>query len=186
MEWLWNFIHYFFYRVECKFGRILEIIFLIYKLPCIKKLYKKNHKGRDIDVNKIKKISRQLSENRKTGLSSLWAWGHMFFLSLILCFTVNKVVWSLILPPNIGIFDIIESIHVLNMKSRIFIACAILVAIAYLLNHLLVFRKDKYLAYFKEFDKMETTERRKWYLISFIIIVSIIASFILCLKYLCK
>ena len=47
------------------------------------------------------------------------------------------------------------------------------------INYMVLWRNDKYLIHFKEFEKQNKTEKRKWRIISFITIIGIIALLIL-------
>jgi hypothetical protein len=154
MEYFWNIIHYFIYRAQYKFHLFFNRInpaILLYKLGYMKK------KMEQLKVNPIEKLN-DVFRNPDYGFAITWAWAYVQV--LIICFFL-------------GIINFISGI--LNMEFNLkLIHFIILGIITIFVNHILLFRKNKYLEYFKKFDKMRMRERKKWRLISVITILTIL------------
>jgi amino acid transporter len=131
---------------------------LLFKLPCLKRAYAK--KGLTVDD-----VRAQLDEVHKRpdwGISSIIAGGIMGGLIVLICFGIANLYSGIIqLPLDLEFYDLIA-----------------FVVIALVLNYFLLFRRDKYLDYFKEFDKMPREEKRKWAWISSVVIVCILLFFV--------
>ena len=120
-------------------------------MPFAKKHFNKMGIDPITEVNKIFK-------RPDIGLSSIVAGGLMYILIGLLCLgliclfiAINKVEFNVKIYPFIIIF-----------------------AICFIVNHLLLFRHDKYLGYFKEFEKMERADMKKWAWISLVVILGIL------------
>jgi multisubunit Na+/H+ antiporter MnhB subunit len=96
------------------------------------------------------------------GLSSIFSGGLMYALVGLLCF---------------GIVNLYEGTtqKMLDLTIYHFI-CIIIISLV--VNYLLLFKHDKYLGYFKEFEKMEKADKKMWAWISVGVILGILAFFI--------
>jgi magnesium-transporting ATPase (P-type) len=92
--------------------------------------------------------------------SEVWSWTWMFGLVFIIIFSIANLYSAIIKESNLQLYH--------------FIFFSILSSI---INHLLLFRHNKYKKYFKEFDNMEKAERTKWAWISFLVVLSVIIFF---------
>jgi hypothetical protein len=162
MVYFWNIIHYFIYRGQYKFhlffNRINPFI-LLFKLPHAKKQFKK------LGVDPMQKVNEAF-KRPDTGIASIWAWGYMQALFMICC---------------LGFINFFSGIiqKELNLTLYHFI---FLGGLTLTVNYFFLFKHDKYLIYFDEFDKMPKDERKQWRWISittvFVILLWGIGSFI--------
>lgn len=173
MERVWNYIHYFIYLFEVNASKIITypitmIFDLIYKIPFIKNgLKNKNSSPEEIRMASENAINNRIygqniiiSGIQMGGLIILVEYGVFNILQLLLGKSLIQYIWE----P--GYF-----------YKWIFVAG--LLVIPWILNENLLFRESKYLKYFDEFDKEPKEITRKWALISFGIIIGILAFFIL-------
>lgn len=153
MEKSWNIVHYYAYKVDYKLHLLFNKInpfMLIHKLPFQKRLYEKKGININDEINKAFK-------RPDIGISSIRSGGLMYVLVFLICWgTVNF--YSAIIQKE------------LNLKFYVFI---IFILISFVVNHFLLFKQDKYLSYFKEFEKMEKHEKKKWGWLSLIVIIGI-------------
>lgn len=142
----WNIIHYFVYKVDYKlhlaFNKI-NPVFYFYRLPFTQRHFKKIGIDPLVEVNKAFK-------RPDIGISSIFAGGFMYILVFLICFGF------------VYLYSAMTQIE-LNLQLYHFFA---LIIISFITNHFLLFKRDKYLDYFKEFEKMEKTEKMKWAWIS--------------------
>jgi len=147
MERFWNIVHYFAYRAHYKlhltFNKINPIVYL-YKLPFFIRHFEKKGYGDPVEmVNKAFKRS-------DIGFSSIFAFllvvgGQFFFiLGLFMCFPNKKI------PVEY---------YIVCMGGGVFF------------NYIWLLHKDKYLRYFKEFDKKSYKWKIKWAWISLSVIL---------------
>jgi hypothetical protein len=155
MERFWNIVHYFVYKLDYKlhlsFNKI-NPVYYFYKLPFAKRHFEK--KGIDPLVEANKAFKRP-----DVGISSIRAGGFMYILIFLLCLGVANFVTGIAQQG-------------LTLKLYLFI---IFVVISILTNHVLLFRNDKYLTYFKELDVMPKKLKKKWAWISFLVILGILS-----------
>jgi len=160
MERLWNIVHYFAYRADYKlhmsFSKIEPVGFLLkilFSVPFIKNAYLK--KG--ITLETINNAVDDAFKRTDIGISSIFAGGIMyvlpvfFFTGIILIFISFMEVKPKRFTPFLTIY-------------------IVLIVISFLLNYLLLFNKNKYLKYFKEFSK----KPKKWKLKCAIISMGVI------------
>lgn len=146
MERFWNIVHYFAYRADYKlrisFSKISPILFF-YRLPFAKRHFEKMGIDPVVELHKAYK-------RPDIGISSIFAGGLMYILVFLLCFGIVNL-YSAVIQKE------------LNLQLYHFIG---LIIISFIVNHFLLFKQDKYLGYFKEFEKMEKPEKMKWAWIS--------------------
>ena len=162
MERFWNLIYYFAYKGDYKlhllFNKINPIV-LLYKLNFSKRRFAKM--GVD---NPVKELNKSFKKE-DTGISSFRAGGLMILLVALFCFGMG--------------FIYIGVLRISRFNSNIFI---IVLPITLLFNYFLLFKNNKNLEYFKEFEKMDRSDKKKWAWISLLVILSffffIVGSFV--------
>lgn len=168
IELFWNIVYYGIYTFDVYLRTLMDYLNpfnLIHKMKSVKKFY--SNRG----VEDVPKLRNRILGNRKTGISSIRSSGLIGgFLVLIEC----------------GVLNVFEGISKISLMGEIwksqtnFITYLIvIVGPALLINHFLLFKKDKYLNYFDEFDKMDESKKRTYYLLGFISVVLIISFFFL-------
>jgi uncharacterized BrkB/YihY/UPF0761 family membrane protein len=154
MEKFWNVVHYFAYKGDYKFHLLfnkINPVLYFYKLPFAKKHFAKRGIDPIEEVNKAYK-------RPDIGLSSIFAGGFMYILVFLICFGLVNL-YSAVVQKE------------LNLKLYHFIA---FIVVSFVVNYFLLFRHDKYLSYFKEFEKMSRADKKKWAWISLGVILSIL------------
>jgi hypothetical protein len=146
MERFWNIVHYFIYRAQYKFYLFLHKINPAFHLL----------KARSLKAG-ITDPEEQFNKIWTKPVSEFWSWGFIFGLVLIIFIGIANLYSAVIKEYNLQGYHII-----------------IFSILSVIINHLLLFRHDKYLKYFKEFDKMQKAERTKWAWISFMVVLGII------------
>ncbi|MCW3162627.1 hypothetical protein [Chryseobacterium oryctis] len=173
MERIWNYVHYFIYQFEIKASKIITypitLIFdLIYKIPFIvNSLKKKNSSPKE-----IRAASDNAINNRTYGQNIVMSGIHM---------------GGLIILIEYGLFNIFQTILGKSLiqffwepgSSYKWLFVAILLIAPWILNEKLLFKNNKYLKYFDEFDQESKKVRRKWAWISLGIIIGIFSFFVL-------
>jgi len=147
MERFWNIVYYCAYKVDYKlhmaFRKIEPVsltIRLLYKIPKFRNFQEK--RGRSL-LNMDKDV-QDAFKRPDHGISVIFAGGLMGLLIMILFFGLQLLYIAFIeKPKSFEQFAIIFIIYTI---------------ISVLISYIFLFRKDKYLKYFKEFDK----EPRKW------------------------
>jgi len=166
MERFWNIVHYFVYRGVYKFYLLSNKINpfkLIHRLPYLKRLYEKQ------GIN-IRNSIDEAFKRPDIGLSSIWAGAIMYVLVLLICF---------------GLVNYYSGIMRLDFTLKLS-HFLVLLSIPFVINHFLLFKQNKYLAYFKEFEIIPKEEKKKWAWLSFLIIIGILLFFIgsfVCMSY---
>jgi hypothetical protein len=158
MERFWNIVHYFVYRGNYKLHlwfNYINPIRLILLIPVVRRFYAK--KGIDIIEEGEKAFKRP-----DIGISSIWAGGFMYVLVFLICF---------------GVVNYFSGIMRLDFTLKLF-HFIILLSIPFVINYFLLFKQDKYLTYFKEFEIMRKEEKKRWAWISFVVIIAILLFFI--------
>ena len=142
MERFWNILHYFVYKADYRrhllFNKINPILFF-YRLSFAKKHFAK--KG----INPVTELNKSY-RRPDIGLSSIWAGGFMYINVFLICFGVVNLYSGIIQEE-------------LNLKLYHFV---VLIVISFVVNYLLLFKHDKYLSYFKEFEKMKRADKKRW------------------------
>ena len=152
METYLNILHFVFYKAHYKMHLLANKInpfHLIHRLPFQKRRYEK------LGIDIYKEIDRSFGDKR-FGLSTMAAGGMLLGVLSIFFFTL-LILFNLI---NYG-----TMLHVIIVSALSGIIC-----------YFFVFKNDKYLKYFKEFEKGSKAERWKY---AWITLVSVVALFLL-------
>ena len=152
-----NIIHYSIYVFHCKLNRVLDYIDPI-RLMSNFQFFKRLERKRGISYSDL---SKQITENVHFGMN-IQASGGIIVVLLILFVFILDVFISFIF-----INDVILNIYHLPfwLIPPIF------------LSYQLVFKEDKYLNYFKKFEKWPKKEKNSHLLKSFLLIISLILLF---------
>ena len=154
MERFWNIIHYCVYLFNCKVLKMIAIPLLpLYKLPFAKRNFEK--RGIKDPVKEL----YDAYENTEVGGASILAGGLMYILVVGFCFTVTDVFSKYMYKFDLNLYGYV----VIGLVSLIF-------------NEVLLFHKDKYLKYFKEFSHKPHKWKVKWAFVSFFTILVLLAS----------
>lgn len=173
MERIWNYVHYFIFRFEIKttyfFRNILNFIFSpITNIKFLKKgLERRNSSFKDIDD-----IALDLSNNPLHGKSIAFAGIHTGGLIILIEYTLFNILQTILGKTFIQFVW-----EPGNSYKWIFIIA--LLAVPWIINERLLFKNNKYLKYFDEFDREPKKIRYKHAWISLGIIVGIITFFVL-------
>jgi hypothetical protein len=126
------------YKIHLAFTRINPIVYL-YRLPIFKEHFRK--KGID-PIEEANEAFRRPD----IGLSSMFAGGVMLSLVFMICH---------------GIVNLYSAMFQVELHLQVyhFVAYGV---ISNIVNYYLLFKHDKYLAYFAEFEKMEKAEKMRW------------------------
>lgn len=152
-----NIFHYSIYLMHYKLHLLSNKISpfrLIHKLLFQKRRYQELGVDIDEEINKA-------FGNKEYGLSTMFSGGGIIGIVFLLLISLSKV-----------------SIGLLNLNTELndyfFVTLG---GISFVLCYYLVFRKDKYLEYFNEYEKWTTKEMKKYVWISFSFIIGVIALF---------
>ncbi|AXX86131.1 hypothetical protein [Malaciobacter marinus] len=168
IEYFYNIIYYFFYRVSIKFANFIAkpIFFIykyIYKIPKIRQYY--NNKGINNPLKWHKqKFKNELLENSNLGYGTIMSAG--FSISII--FFIYMGIYHIF---KYSLFPTFEESHHMD-----FIILAIL---AFLTDVILCQKDNKGEKYIKEFNKRKGWWRTKWKIIT---ILSLFLSLWFCLS----
>jgi len=162
IEYYWNLIYYNVYIFDRKMSELFQYInpiFLFNKIPIIKRFYSKN------GVNDMNKFTNRMLNNPKSGISSISAGS---FMGILLGFI------------GISIINIIETIigrsvirDVTDSSMHFIMFFVILLWPTVLINNYLLFKKDKLLNYFREFEMMDKKKKLtyRWITLIFILLI---------------
>ncbi|MGG1920565.1 hypothetical protein AB1278_02015 [Chryseobacterium sp. NRRL B-14798] len=173
MEKTWNYIHYFIYLFEVKASQIITypitLIFdLIYKIPFIANTLKRKNSSPE----EIRLASENAINNRVYGQN----------------ITISGIqMGGLIILIEYGLFNIFQAILGKSLIQIFWepgspykwIFVIGLLVMPWIINERLLFKNNKYLKYFDEFDREPKKVRYKHAWISLGIIVGIITFFVL-------
>jgi hypothetical protein len=133
----------------------LNPFLLLGKIPAMKRKFEEQGTTQEEVVNKV-------WGNRRYGFGIMISGGG---LAILLFF----MVWTIFLVLNSRLK------HPINFSWLPFAIC---MGLAYTICHFSVFQKDRYIRYFKKFDKWTRQEKWKYGLLSFAFIVGVIALWI--------
>lgn len=158
MENSLNILHYCIYKMDYKlrllFNRVNPFM-LIHKLPFQKKRYEK------LGININKEMNKVFS-NRRYGLSIIVAGGGVVSILFILLMAITL---TLIKIANLDVR--LSAIHF-----------TFFVLVSWLVCHFLVFKADKYLSYFDEYESWTKTKKKKYAWSSLLFIIGVIGFFV--------
>ena len=167
-EYFLNAVHYCMWLFERKFGFFIGKIVDFFFSPIPKFLFTKKMKKRYYD--NMRKSQPQLDElfyGKKSGFSIGLA-HHNFgaFYSIYFCILSESIA-----AIGIKIFD--------DLNLIVIISCLMPLVLCYIPAYKAVFLKDKYLQYFKQFEKEDEHWHKKWKRRTIAFILGAIASFFL-------
>jgi hypothetical protein len=149
MEQFWNIIHFFAYKFLTKlYVSSLRIAKWYYNTALVKKIFEKN--GRNAEIA-IKEFKFALIDKR-VGQSSFFAYGIMIAMPFVFLCSLHNFY-----------FLIFNNYPTLAMLIYPIVFYGIISGV---LNHYLISRHDKYIKYFKKFEKQPREWKVKWVWIS--------------------
>ncbi len=158
-----NLLHWFLYKMHYQIHMLFKRINpfrLIRRLP----FQKKRHQRLGIDIDQ--EIDKAFG-HKEYGFSVLFAGGAL--VGIVFLFFVSLTIFLL---------------KVIALSKLIGLVYFILVALfSYLLCHLLVFSKDKYLDYFKQYEQYSSQGKLKLAFINFVFIILVLSLFVLSLQF---
>lgn len=167
IEWFWNMVYYNLYRCDMRLSKLFNYInpfYLLNNLPAIKKYHAKH------GVDDMNEFMTNMLNNPKTGFSIILDGSFMGGLFVLIGY---------------GLFNIFQGISGISLDPYIWkdslhfiIFFIILVIPSVLINNYLLFRKKKYLEYFKEFEKMTDKKKIVYGWMSLIVVISIVSFFV--------
>ena len=157
-----NVLHFCFYRADYKlhlFANKINPFLLIHKLPFQKRRYE------ELGIDIYKEIDKAFG-NKEYGISMIVAGGAMLGILFFFFLAALNILLKL-LSGNITL----SALH--------FIFCGILTVA---LSYFFVFKKDKYLSYFEQFEEWGKADKIKYGLLSFAFVLLVFLLNILGLK----
>jgi len=160
LEYYWNVVYFGIYELDLFVSNLLQYLNPFSKNDAIKKFYN------TIIVNEDNKLENRMVYNRKTGQNILRCQGFMGVLLVVFHVVVINII-SLA-------FDMPILMNLTKNQICIYVYAVIIVALSVLINNLLLFKNDKYLKYFSQFDLLDSRKKRNLYLVSFLSVILII------------
>lgn len=163
-EFLLNIVHYGLYRLDYrvhKFSNRVNPFILLGTIPAVRKRLRE--KG-----TSLVEITDQMWTDKRFGLGIMLSGGA---LAILLFF----VIWTTYLIANYQLG------YLFQFTWKPFSLC---MALSYLICHRLVFRHDKYLEYFKRFEKWTKRDKWKYGTLFFSFVIFSCASFIISFRFL--
>ena len=160
-----NILHFSLYLIETKLHSLFNKInpaLLLFKIPSVKKRMKENE-----GIENPTEWYDNFWNDKKNGFG-LWFIGGWLIGIVALTFIGLGIIAIKIITPE------------LILNEYFFISSGI---ISYLICYFLVFKNDRYLKYFKEFENWTISEKRKNMLTSIGFILAVIVLFFLSLLY---
>ncbi|WP_375585545.1 hypothetical protein [Cyclobacterium xiamenense] len=159
IELFLNIVHYCIYRLEKKryllFNK-LNPFMLLGKIPAVKRKFEDEGTSHEEVVNKI-------WTNQRYGFGIMLSGGGLVIIIFLMIFSVNEIMNGLLNYP-------------IKLSWRqLFVSCSVL---SYIICHITVFQKDKYISYFKQFDKKSKQEKWKYGLVSLAFVVGTVSLWI--------
>ena len=162
IEWFWNIIYYNIYMFDTKCRMLFNYLnpfYLINDIPAVKRYHSKN------GVPDMNQFANRMLNNSKAGISSIWSGSFM---------------GGLLVAIGYGFFNIFQKILGQSLIKAVWkdsfhfiIYLIILVVPSAIINRYLLFRKDKYLNYFKEFEAMPNKKKSVYGWLTFLVVVLI-------------
>ena len=170
--WFWNLLHYVIYIWQKKAHRIMDSInpfTWIGKLTIIQDFYKKR------GIKDINKFTNELIQGDEKGGIGIGLAGGALTVSIML-------IEISILHLTIGLTGYLINPYTWENEFYPLFFVASLILPAALINHYLVFRKDRYLIYFKEFKKISKAKIRIYSLFCFLFLLIVLVTLMLSYK----
>jgi hypothetical protein len=173
IELFWNIVYYGIYRFDIYLRYLVGFLNpfkVIRKIKVVKKYYSAH------GVNDMNKLRNRILGNRESGISSIRSGG---------------IIGGVLALIEYGLFNIIQAITGSSLIIKIwesntnfivYLICLLLPVV--LINNYLLFKEDKYLKYFYEFDKLGIKKKQLYSLISFAAVIIAISFFFLSFKFL--
>ncbi len=158
--WYWNLLHYCLFLLYCKLYYVTKFLspsFWFVKLSFMNKYFDKH--GVTYFTSSAE---NNAYNNEKYGVNSIWAGGGM--VCVFMC--IELIVLNFIQCVS-GFLFIYKLLIMKSLLPILFVF--LLVTIGYIFNYYTLFKKDRYLFFFKEFSKFSKKERRKYFFVSFCI-----------------
>lgn len=160
----WNLLHFYFFvwhtNAHLIFNYINPIVY-ISKLPVIKNFYSKH--GID-DINSFS--NEKVFNEKKIGINSIWSGVQKGGMFIFIEYSFFNIVQGLSGKVFINIL----------MENKFYFGILILIFlfIAGFFNYNVLFKNDKYLEYFNEFEKMTKTQKLKTGWLCFLVVLLLI------------
>lgn len=163
--WL-NIVHYCIHKLDYKLHKLsnkLNPFLLIGEIPAIKKKFEEQGTSQKEVVNKV-------WADKRYGFGIMISGGGLAIILFLMVWVVFLILNSLLKNP-------------INFSWLPFAIC---MGLAYTICHFLVFQRDKYIGYFRKFDKWSKQQKWRYCLLSFAFIVGVIILFIYSFRFLPK
>ncbi len=162
IEWFWSMVYYNVYRFDSKCRKLFNYLnpfYLLNNIPAVKRYHSKN------GVDDMNKFANRLLSNPKTGMSSIWAGSFMGGLLVAIGYSFFNILQKILGR------SLIETVWKDSFHFVIYLI--ILTAPSAIINWYLLFRKDKYLNYFKEFETMSNKKKSVYGWLTLLVVVLI-------------
>lgn len=167
IEWFWNMLYYNVFRFDSRCRSLFNYFNpfnLINKLQAVKR-----HRTR-YGVDDMNKFANRILNNPRSGISSIWSGSFMGGLIVLIEYSLFNIIQGITKKPLI--------INVLKDDSHFILFLLILISPTILINNYLLFKKDKFLIYFTEFESMSKEKKSMHSWLSFFVIILIFLFFI--------
>lgn len=157
--WQWNLLYFILLRWENRAQKVFNYpLFLILKIKFIRNLYAKR------GVNNPEDVINNALNNPATGTNSIIAGIHMGILIFMLQYSIFNLVQIFVGKSLIQYF--------FNDFQAIVIFLILFLSPAGILNYFVLFKNDRYLSYFKSFNKFSKSKLKQFSWRSFFVIMS--------------
>jgi len=160
--WYWNMIHYCIYSYFFTIRNWIRIGGPVYywdKIPPLKRYF--NKRGVDIE-----RVVRTVTNNTRLEMVSIYAgvvMGGLVIFLIVGIFNCSQLLFTQSISQPIS-----HWISKNRFQTGLFLLA--LIVPSFLLNYFVLFKQNKYLKYFKEFEKIDRTTIKRYYFFSFVII----------------
>lgn len=158
VEIFFNIVHYCLYKLDYKLHLLSNKInpfVLLGTIPAVKRKFKEQG-------TTLKEVVNKIWGDKRYGFSIMISGGAFAVIILM-------IIWTVFLILN----------NLLNQPIRyLILPFSICCGLAYLISHFIIFRKDKYLIYFKQFDKRPYNQKIKYAIVSFAFIIGTFILFV--------
>jgi hypothetical protein len=156
--WL-NILHYCIYKADYRLHLLsnkLNPFLIVGKIPAVKR--KLEEQG-----TSLKELGNNVWTDKRYGFGIMLSGGGLVIIIFLMIFSVNEIMNGLLNYP-------------IKLSWRqLFVSCSVL---SYIICHITVFQKDKYISYFKQFDKKSKQEKWKYGLVSLAFVVGTVSLWI--------